>query len=92
MVKLLKAIDSHAHLSMDAFKQDLQSVIKRAKIKGVVAVINPTTDKKDFLEALCIQEKYGDFIYVALGLAPQLINQRKLSEFMEALDETITNI
>ena len=87
MVKCLKVIDSHAHLSMDTFKQDLQSVIEHARSRGVVAVMNPTIDKKDFLEALQIQKKYPDFIYVALGLAPQLLNERKLDEFMEAINE-----
>ncbi|MCR8471495.1 MAG: TatD family hydrolase [Candidatus Korarchaeota archaeon] len=82
----LKLIDSHAHLSFDAFKNDLDEVILRAQKAGVVAIINPTISVSDFKNALKVAEKYPN-VFPALGLAPQIIEEELLKEFLSAINE-----
>ena len=81
----MRVIDSHAHLSFDAFDHDLDSVILRAKKAGVIAIINPTITPKDFQVALKITESHKDYIFPALGLAPQILNKELFQEFLAAL-------
>ncbi len=81
----MRVIDSHAHLSFDIFRRDLDSVIAKARKVGVVAVINPTITPKDFENALRIAERYKDYVFPALGLAPQILNEELFQKFLLAL-------
>lgn len=83
----MKIIDSHAHLTFDMFKNDLEYVIKRSKRAGIIAIINPTVDSEDFIKALQISKKYPNYIIPALGLAPQTSNQEKLDIFFETIEK-----
>jgi len=80
------AIDSHAHLTFDVFKGDLEDVISRAKNSGVRAIICVSVDARDFLEALRISEGYTNYVYPTLGLAPQMADEIKFEEFLDALE------
>lgn len=62
-------IDTHAHLFLDNFKEDLDEVIQRAKSNGVDYIIIPSTNLDDAKKAIRIAEKY-DFIYAAVGVHP----------------------
>ena len=62
-------IDSHAHLFLDNFKNDLDEVIQRAKNAGVGNIIVPATDIPTSKLAIALADKY-DFIYAAVGVHP----------------------
>jgi len=62
-------IDSHAHLFLDNFKNDLDEVIQRAKDAGVGYIIIPATDIPTSKQAIALADKY-DFIYAAVGVHP----------------------
>ena len=62
-------IDSHAHLFLDNFKNDLDDVIQRAKNAGVGNIIVPATDIPTSKQAIALADKY-DFIYAAVGVHP----------------------
>ena len=62
-------IDSHAHLFLDNFKNDLDEVIRRAKNAGVGNIIVPATDIPTSKQAIALADKY-DFIYAAVGVHP----------------------
>jgi len=62
-------IDSHAHLEMAAFKEDLEEVIQRAKESGVEYVFTVGTEKKDWNRALEIANSHPG-IYAVLGVHP----------------------
>lgn len=62
-------IDTHAHLFLDNFKEDLDEVIQRAKSNGVDYIIIPSTNLNDAKQAVKIAEEY-DFIYAAVGVHP----------------------
>lgn len=83
--RIMRIIDSHAHLTFDIFKNDLEQVIDRALRTNIVAIINPTIDPEDFIKAMRISQKYPKYIIPALGLAPQTSNQRNLNAFFDAI-------
>jgi len=70
-------IDSHAHLEMPEFRQDLTEVIQRAKASGVEYIFTVGTEKKDWTRALEIAHSYPS-VYAVLGVHPH--NAREIDE------------
>jgi len=62
-------IDSHAHLEMHEFKNDLDEVVQRAKEAGIGYIFTVGTEKRDWKRALEIANAHS-FIYVILGVHP----------------------
>ena len=62
-------IDSHAHLEMDEFRDDLKEVIERAGSADLVAVIAVGTSVPDSEKAVEIAGRY-DLVYAAVGVHP----------------------
>lgn len=62
-------IDSHAHLDMDNYKDDLESVIERAVEGGVGKIITIGIDLESSLRALELATRF-DFIYSTVGFHP----------------------
>ncbi len=63
-------IDVHCHLDEFFYKEDIDSVIKRAEennVKIIPAGVNPDTNR----QVLKLQEKYPDTIFPSLGIYPQ---------------------
>jgi TatD DNase family protein len=65
-------IDSHCHIDGEAFDDDRDEVIRRAKDAGVVAMLtvgtgDPRTD--DFKKAVAAAEKY-DIVFASVGVHP----------------------
>lgn len=64
----MKYVDNHAHLNFNAFKDDLDEVVKRAEDAGV-AIINVGTQRDTSKRAVEIAEQY-DNCYAIVGLHP----------------------
>jgi len=62
-------IDSHAHLFLPNFKDDLDEVIARAKDAGIKYIVVPATDIESAKQTLELTKKY-DLIYGAAGIHP----------------------
>ena len=62
-------IDSHAHLNFNAYRHDLDEVIKR-QFAGNVWMINVGSKYETSKKAVEIAEKYGKGVYAAIGLHP----------------------
>ena len=62
-------IDTHCHLEMDAFDQDREEVIQRARDAGIEAMITIGSDLEGNIGGLELSEKY-DFIYSSVGFHP----------------------
>ena len=62
-------IDSHAHLDMDDYKNDLESVINRASEGGVERIITIGIDLASSIKALELANRYN-FIYSTVGFHP----------------------
>lgn len=62
-------IDTHCHLEMDAFDNDREDVIKRAREAGLEAIITIGSDFEGCKGAVELASKY-DFIYATVGIHP----------------------
>ena len=62
-------IDSHAHLDMENYEDDLELVIERAVEGGVGRIITIGIDVESSVKAINISKKY-DFIYATVGFHP----------------------
>lgn len=62
-------IDSHAHLDMHHFSNDLDGVITRARASGVGEILTVGYDGSSFEGAIRCTETY-DMVYAALGVHP----------------------
>jgi TatD DNase family protein len=62
-------IDSHAHLFIKDFGEDLREVILRAADAGVEFIVNPGTDLESSREAIALAERF-DSLYACVGFHP----------------------
>lgn len=62
-------IDTHAHLFVKEFRDDLDSVIQRAREAGVEYIISPATDLETSHKTIALAEKY-DMVYACVGIHP----------------------
>lgn len=78
-------IDSHAHLDMGNYNEDLEQVIERAVRGGISRIITIGIDLESSYRALEIAEKY-DFIYSTVGYHPHdadKVTGKKLEELKD---------
>jgi len=68
-------IDTHAHYCDEAYSDDADLVIARARQAGVVKIIHPDVDarERDAMFALCA--KYPGFMFPMLGLYPGSVTE-----------------
>jgi TatD DNase family protein len=62
-------IDTHTHLDNEKYYDDIEEVIKRAKLNGVEKFIIPAAHPKDIKKAVELANRYDD-IYFAVGVHP----------------------
>ena len=62
-------IDTHAHLFLPNFENDIDEIINRAHQNGIDYIIVPATDIKTSHQVLELCDKY-DFIFGAVGVHP----------------------
>ncbi len=63
------AIDTHAHLEMEAFDRDRDEVLKRAAEAGLTAIITVGTTLADCIKAVDLAGQYPH-LYAAIGIHP----------------------
>ena len=62
-------VDTHCHLDMDKYNDDLDNVIKRAKTAGVSTIITIGIDVPSSKQAVAISSRH-DNVYAAVGIHP----------------------
>lgn len=70
-------IDTHCHLEMSQFNDDLPDVLKRAKEAGIEALITIGSDFDGCKGAVGLSKRY-DFVYASVGIHPH--DAKDLSE------------
>lgn len=63
-------IDSHSHLYVDAFSEDIDAVIERAKGVGVEKIVLPNIDEGSIQPMFNLSAKYPQYCLPAVGLHP----------------------
>ncbi len=62
--------DTHCHLYLDEFKEDLNAVIHRAVQAGVSYILVPGIDYQSSIAAVELSEKYAGVLFPAVGIHP----------------------
>ncbi len=82
-------IDSHCHIDGEAFDDDRDEVVKRAREAGIVAVLNVGTGdphSDDFRKAVAVSERYEN-VFASVGVHP---HDAKLYD--DAAEEHLVNL
>lgn len=82
-------IDTHAHLYLDAFDDDREAVLNRAREAGVEAIVLPAIDVPSIHAALALCAKH-DGLYAMAALHPsetKEATERELQEVADLCDE-----
>ncbi len=88
-------IDSHAHLSQPDFDSDRSDVIKRAKAKGLSAILSIATEPQEMTKEISLARQHQGFILSGLGYHPHIakdINDSHyeiLKDLIQANKETV---
>lgn len=80
-------IDTHGHVNFNAFKQDADTVLKRA-LENNTWVVMPGTQFSTSKRAVEIAEKYEQGIYAAIGLHPIHLEKREV-DVLEVQSENV---
>jgi TatD DNase family protein len=62
-------VDTHSHIYVSRFADDIDHVIERARAEGVETIITPATKPSEFSEAFALAERFPE-IKVAVGVHP----------------------
>lgn len=62
-------VDTHCHINFDAFDEDREAVLERARQAGVVRILNPGIDLDSSRVAVQLADTYPE-IYAAVGVHP----------------------
>jgi len=81
------SIDVHCHLQDEAFSQDLEKVIQKAKDAGIRAIITSTQSFSEIEEALRIITKYPNYVYLTVGCSPTLFDRFEIEKIQKFIRE-----
>ena len=86
----MKIIDTHTHLYLDKFKEDIDKVISRAKENGVSKFIFPAIDSSSFENMHNLKNRYPENIYLMTGLHPTDVKENYKEE-LDFITKTLKN-
>ena len=72
-------IDSHSHIYCDAFDEDREAVVVRAREAGVRHIVLPGESLASVPLQVALHQRYPEYISLALGLHPEEVNGEYLS-------------
>lgn len=89
----MKLWDAHIHLDMYS-QEEIPFYIKKWQKAGVEGVISAATDLKSCYTLLNLQEKYPDFVHIALGYHPEqnLPKETELIEILNLIEQEKDNV
>ena len=76
----MQIIDTHTHLYLKQFKEDIDEVIERAINKGINKFIFPAIDSSFMKEMQDLENKYPQNIYLMSGLHPVSVKENYKEE------------
>jgi TatD DNase family protein len=86
----VQIIDTHTHLYLDKFKEDIDNVISRAKKNGVSKFIFPAIDSSHFENMHNLKNRYPENIYLMIGLHPTDVKENYKEE-LDFVTKTLKN-
>lgn len=76
----MKLIDTHTHLYLNDFINDIDEVIKRAKNEGVEKFYLPSIDSSETENVFVLEKKYPDNCFAMMGLHPCSVKENYKEE------------
>ena len=73
-------IDTHCHLYLDEFKNDIPEVIKRAEDEGISKFYLPGIDSSEIENMLLMETKFPGKCVAMMGLHPCYVKENFLEE------------
>lgn len=73
-------VDTHCHLYIDEFKEDIDDVIKRAEAEGVNKFYLPGIDSSEIENIFLLENKFPDKCFAMMGLHPCSVKENYLDE------------
>lgn len=70
----MRLIDTHSHLFLEEFSEDLPQVIERARSAGVTHIFMPNIDSTTIDSMLSVCNTYNDYCFPMIGLHPTSVN------------------
>lgn len=81
-------IDTHAHLDVEEFADDLPEVISRAREAGVEKIFIPAIDLKSMDTVMAVCRQFPDTCYPMIGLQPEEVH-KDWREVLDAMHQRI---
>ncbi|MBZ5858462.1 TatD family hydrolase [Flavihumibacter profundi] len=79
-------IDTHAHLYLEEFREDISAVLDRADKAGVDRIYLPAIDSSEHLPMLELEAKFPDKCLAMMGLHPCYVKENYLDELQLVKD------
>jgi TatD DNase family protein len=76
----MKLVDTHAHIYLHHFQNDLDEIIIKAKQNHVHKIILPNIDSSTIEPLLKLSEKFPEFFFPTIGLHPGSVKESCISE------------
>ena len=73
-------VDSHSHLFLEEFADDLPQVLQRAREAGVTHIFMPNIDSTTIESLLSVCAAYKEFCFPMIGLHPTSVNENYKKE------------
>ena len=86
----MQIIDTHTHLYLKQFKEDIDKVISKAKENGVSKFIFPAIDSSHFENMHKLKNRYPENIYLMTGLHPTDVKEN-FKEELDFITKTLKN-
>ena len=76
----MKLIDTHSHIYLDDFKNDIEQVMARALHEGISRIYLPAIDSAETENLLALETKYPDICKAMAGLHPCSVKANFMNE------------
>ncbi len=73
-------IDTHTHIYLKEFDEDIDTVMDRAEKAGVKKMFLPSIDSSHFNEIFSLEKKYPNNCFAMMGLHPCSVNENYMQE------------
>jgi TatD DNase family protein len=84
----MELIDTHCHLYVSAFEEDIDEIIRRAQTAGVVRFYLPSIDIESETALLNLEKRYPEICYAMQGLHPCSVK----TDVEDALKHVVQNL
>ena len=70
----MSLIDTHAHIFVDDFKDEIDDIVSRARVAGVKKILLPNIDESTIDALKSCSLKYPEIFLPMMGLHPTSVN------------------